>query len=112
MSTLTLKWESLREKLASQFGKKPDLQAILFLLGVDELGKVQTNFSKEEKQDLIHLGICKALSYGGYYEYQGLDDDGWPHYTAMKNVPPLRLTEQEEILRSYLIHHFEQIGLI
>jgi hypothetical protein len=112
VSTLTLKWESLREKLASQFGKKPDLQAILFLLGVDELGKVQTNFSKEEKQDLIHLGICKALSYGGYYEYQGLDDDGWPHYTAMKNVPPLRLTEQEEILRSYLIHHFEQIGLI
>jgi hypothetical protein len=112
VSVLTLKWESLREKLAAQFGKKPDLQGILFLIGVDELGKIKTDFNKEEKQDLIHIGICKVLTYGGYYEFVGLDEDGWPHYRAITNVPVLKLSEQEEIIRSYAIHHFEQLGMI
>ncbi len=112
MSVLTLKWETLREKLAAQFGKKPDLQGVLFLIGVDELGKLKRDFSKEEKQDLIHVAICKVMSYGGYYEFVGLDQEGWPHYRAIQGVPPMKLSEQEEIMRSYVIHHFEEMGLI
>lgn len=112
MSVLTLKWEKVREVIAEQFGKKPDLQTALFLVGLDDLGKVQKEFTKEEKQDLIHLGVCKVLTYSGYYEYIGLDNDGWPHYKAMKQVPKMTLTEQEELLRAHIIHHFEEMGLV
>ncbi|MBU2886186.1 hypothetical protein KO507_10470, partial [Gilvimarinus agarilyticus] len=74
---LDRKWLKLREELKIVIGKKPsDLNGILFLIGVQELGKGQLNFSKEEKQDLIHLGICKVLSLSGYYKLEGIDQDG------------------------------------
>ncbi|MBU2914662.1 MULTISPECIES: hypothetical protein [Reichenbachiella] len=110
---LDRKWLKLREELKIVIGKKPsDLNGILFLIGVQELGKGQLNFSKEEKQDLIHLGICKVLSLSGYYKLEGIDQDGWPHWKAGENLPNLNLMEQEKLLKINTIDYFEQeIGL-
>src|SRR3954462_1268139 len=50
------KWNALLEDLNDLIGKKPkDLNAVLFLIGVQELGQGNKNFSKEEKQDLMHI---------------------------------------------------------
>ena len=62
----------------------PDLNAILFLVGIQELGRMKPNFTKEEKQDLMHIAVCRLLSEDGYYEFVGRDDDGWPHYNMLK----------------------------
>jgi len=102
-------WAALLNSLESIIGKKPkDLNAVLFLIGVQELGKGQHVFSKEEKQDLMHIGICKVLSLSGYYTLDGQDADGWPHWTMVKKLPHVSLTEQERMLKMHVIEYFER----
>lgn len=110
---LERKWQRLRLQLAKDIGRKPkDMNAILFLIGVQELGKGPKTFSKEEKQDLMHIAICKVLSFSGYYELEGLDEQGWPHWKLVKNLPHFDLLEQEKLLKMHVLEYFEQeIGL-
>lgn len=101
-------WASLNASLESLMGKKPkDLNGVLFLIGVQELGKGKRVFSKEEKQDLMHIGICKVLSLAGYYELEGLDQDGWPHWKVVKKLPHFDLLEQEKLLKLQVLEYFE-----
>ncbi|MGL1884881.1 MAG: hypothetical protein OCD76_00090 [Reichenbachiella sp.] len=111
---LSRKWLKLREQLKIVLGKKPaDLNGVLFLIGVQELGQGQQSFSKEEKQDLIHLGICKVLSLSRYYKLEGLDTDGWPHWVEDEKVPHLEIGDQEKLLKMNCIEYFEtEIGLV
>jgi hypothetical protein len=106
---LDRKWNSLLEELNGLVGKKPkDLNGVLFLIGVQELGKGHMHFSKEEKQDLMHIGICKVLSLSGYYELEGIDKDGWPHWKLVKKLPHFDLLEQEKLLRIHVLEYFEK----
>ena len=82
-------WLAVLKKVQDRFGKKPDLQALLFLIGVQELGQVVEKFSKEQKQDLMNIAVCHLLSDLGYYKYLGRDDDGWPHYEATAALPQM-----------------------
>lgn len=103
------KWQELRLKLQDVLGKRPkDLNAILFLIGVQELGKGAKNFDKEEKQDLMHIAICKVLSLSGFYELEGIDEDGWPHWKPTKLLPHFDLLEQEKLLKTHVIEYFEK----
>lgn len=103
------KWLDLRRKLKAQFGKAPDLNAILFLIGIRELGKYKKKFSKEEKQDLMHIATCSVLSLSGYYELQGLDQDGWPHWVAKKKLPIMDLQWQEDFLKEHILLYFREM---
>jgi len=106
---LDRKWNSLLDGLESIVGKKPkDLNGVLFLIGVQELGHGTKIFSKEEKQDLMHIGICKVLSLSGYYELEGLDKEGWPHWKLIKKLPHFDLLEQEKLLKMHVIEYFEK----
>lgn len=101
-------WQNTLKFIESLVGKKPgDLNGVLFLVGVQELGKGHVSFSKEQKQDLIHIGICKVLSYSGYYTLEGLDEDGWPHWKNSKNLPSFDMLEQEKLLKMHVIEYFE-----
>jgi hypothetical protein len=102
-------WHSLLETINTNLGKKPkDLNGVLFLIGVQELGKGYSHFSKEEKQDLLHIAICKVLSLAGYYELEGLDKEGWPHWKLIKKLPHFDLLEQEKLLKMHVIEYFEK----
>lgn len=106
---LERKWNSLLQELESIIGKKPkDLNGVLFLIGVQELGRGTKIFSKEEKQDLMHIGICKVLSLSGYYTLEGLDKDGWPHWKLIKKLPHFDLLEQERLLKMHVMEYFEK----
>jgi hypothetical protein len=106
-------WNNLIRFLEQNTGKKPsDLNAVLFLIGVQELGKGKITFSKEEKQDLMHIALCKVLSFGGYYICTHIDKDGWPHYDLIKNIKEIDLKSQEEIIKYYVVQYFKnEIGL-
>lgn len=106
-------WQKLRINLKEIIGQKPkDLNGVLFLIGVQELGKGTVEFTKEQKQDLIHIAICKILSYSGYYELEGLDEEGWPHWKNIKELPHFDLLEQEQLLKMHIIEYFDkEIGL-
>lgn len=84
------------------------MNAVLFLIGVQELGKGPGNFSKEEKQDLMHIAICKLMSLSGYYELEGLDENGWPHWKLVRKLPHFDLLEQEKLLKMQAIEYFEK----
>ena len=65
---LERRWSKLLSGLHEIFGKKPsDLNAVLFIIGVQELGKGPRHFTKEEKQDLMHIAVCKVLSFSDFY---------------------------------------------
>jgi len=103
------KWAQLCAFLETQLGKRPkDLNNVLFLIGVQELGKGMLAFSKEEKQDLMHIAICRILSVEGFYELEGLDEEGWPHWRPTSKLPKLNLMEQEILLKTYVIDYFEK----
>lgn len=103
------KWIQIEAMLVERFGKKPDMEAILYLIGMNELGIVpEKAFTKEQKQDLMHLATCALLAQSGYYEYDGHDKDGWPHYKLVENPPAESLAQQEILLKQHIIAYFEE----
>ncbi|MBD1397425.1 hypothetical protein H9Q13_09630 [Pontibacter sp. JH31] len=111
-SNLEHRWTNLRASMMKTFGKKPDLNAILFLIGIQELGKGITNFTKEEKQDLMHIATCKVFSLSGYYELEQVDEEGWPHYRSIKPIPFANLKEQDRMLKWHILEYFDQLEKI
>ncbi len=107
------KWENLVAFISKEFGEGDtlDLQAILFLIGIQELGKGYREFSKEEKTDLLHIAICRLLSNYGYYALEGRDKDGWPHYTTNEKLPALKPGEQSILMKEAAILYFEESGV-
>ncbi len=105
---LQARWWKLEEKLMTRFDKKPDMEGILFLIGVQEVGGAGHKFTKEQKQDLMHVAVCTVLMPGGYYEHQGWDEDGWPHFKQNKELPPMSLIEQENFMKDHILFYFSQ----
>jgi len=101
------RWWALEEKLMARFGKKPDMEAILFLIGIQEVGDFRTKFTKEQKQDLMHVAVCSLLSPSGYYELEMVDEEGWPHYRQLKTLPVFNFVEQENFMKDHILLYFE-----
>ena len=102
------KWTALQERLAKDFDtEKPDIKVFLFLIGVQELGKGPRKFSKRQKEELMHIATCRLFSELGFYELEGLDQDGWPHWKLVKKIPNYTLLEQEMVMKSLIIDYFE-----
>ncbi|HNM25135.1 MAG TPA: hypothetical protein PKL15_06880 [Saprospiraceae bacterium] len=87
----------------------PDLNTVLFLIGIQELGRWKKGFSKEEKQDLMHIAVCRLLSYEGYFEFVGRDADGWPHWKQVLDLPKRDTAEQEKLLKLYAVQYFKEL---
>ncbi len=87
----------------------PDLQTVLFLIGVQELGRIpRQRFTKEEKRDLMHVAVCTLLEGEGYYEFEGRDQDGWPHWKEIQPFSVKGVQEQESFLVSRIIEYFQK----
>ena len=83
------------------------METILFLIGVQELGDIRQKFTKEQKQDLMHVAVCSLLASGGYYELEKVDSDGWPHFKQMKSLPVMNVIEQENFMKDHILLYFE-----
>jgi hypothetical protein len=104
---LQTRWWALEAKMVERFDKKPDLETILFLIGIQEFGGIKEKFTKEQKQDLMHVAVCSLLSASGYYEIEGIDDDGWPHFKQLKAMPEMNTIQQENFLKDHVLLYFE-----
>ncbi len=103
-----LRFQKLKGELEKNFGGGMDVQAILFLIGVNELGIGYKEFSKDEKTDLLHIAICTLLEPYGYYRFQGRDEEQWPHFELVRELPPLNEREQQHLIKEAIIAYFEQ----
>ena len=102
------RWEQLVDKISNQFsqGEDLDLDAIIYLIGVQELGKFHQTYKKDEKLNLMHIAICRLLEPYGYYEFEFFDNDGWPHYKIKEELPPLKAGEQSVLMKEAIVNYF------
>jgi len=108
------RWDLVVQKLSNQFadGDTLDLDAIIYLIGVQELGQLNRSFKKDQKLDLMHIAICKVLSPYGYYEFDFVDEDGWPHYKAKATLPHLKAGEQSILMKEAIVNYFVETEFI
>lgn len=107
---LQTRWWNLEAQLVERFGKKPDIETILFLIGIQEFGEIRNKFSKEQKQDLMHIAVCSLFRQSGYYELERVDEDGWPHFKQLKALPVMTMPQQENFLKDHILLYFENTG--
>lgn len=102
------KWQLILTKLEGQFGKKLDMNAILLIIGIRELGSLKEKFTKEEKVRLMHIAVCRLFSNSGYYELAGVNSKGWPQWQKLKDLPFVDVFEQETLMRHHIVAYFEE----
>ena len=102
------RWEGVVQKLSAQFsdGDPLDLDAIIYLIGVQELGQIHRRFKKDEKINIMHIAICKLLTPYGYYALDYVDDQGWPHYKNLEPLPALKAGEQTVLMKEAIVAYF------
>ncbi|MBV1923813.1 MAG: hypothetical protein KUG68_07295 [Flavobacteriaceae bacterium] len=105
---LKQRWKELVEFLSKRFaeGETLDLDAIIYLIGVQELGKIGVNFKKDEKINLMHIAICRLLEPFGYYKFDYFDKEGWPHYSVLEKLPSLKAGEQSVLMKEAIVQYF------
>ncbi len=104
-------YQNALKKISKQFGDDIDIQGLLFIIGLQELGKGKVKLSKNEKLDVMHIAICTLLSPYGYYEFEGLDKDGWPHWKTTEKLPPLKPAQQQEIIKQAIVEYFKTVEI-
>lgn len=111
---LKKRWDEVVKKLSLQFsdGDPLELDGIIYLIGVQELGQLHRNFKKDEKVNLMHIAICRLLEPYGYYEFDFFDEDGWPHYRVKEELPPLKAGEQSVLMKEAIVAYFLEKELI
>ncbi len=110
---ISFKWKQVLVFFETNFDKKPDLNAILFLIGIRELGELrEKNYTKDEKTHLMHIANCKILSYSGYYIQKGIDEQNWPVWENAKPLPAMNIFEQENLIRQHIIEYFDNEEII
>ena len=108
------RWEALVSQLSNRFadGEPLDLDAIIYLVGVQELGQLHRKFKKDEKINLMHIAICRLLEPFGYYEFDFYDEQGWPHYKVLEQLPPLKAGEQAVLMKEAIVQYFIENDVI
>lgn len=106
---LKLRWNEIVKDLSDRFadGDRLDVDSIVYLIGVQELGQGYREFKKDEKINLMHIAICKLLEPYGYYEFDFFDDEGWPHYNALETLPNLKPGEQSLLMKEAIVKYFD-----
>lgn len=108
------RWEAVVKLLSNRFadGEVLDLDAIIYLVGLQELGQIHRKFKKDEKLNLMHIAICRLLEPYGYYEFEYFDEQGWPHYKVLEQLPPLKAGEQSVLMKEAIVQYFVEMEVI
>jgi len=100
-------WRELKSWFEKQFGMESNVDAMLFLVGVQQLGKGFEEFEKSQKLDLIHVGVCTILE-GDYYRLLKRDKEDWPHFELIKKLPVMNAKQQDDFIKKYLLAYFKE----
>ncbi len=111
---LKQRWEELVHTLSARFSSDADLdlEGMLYLVGLQELGQLHKRFKKDDNVNLMHIGICTILEPYGYYRFDHFDKDGWPHFDLVAPLPALKPGEQKLLMKEALVDYFLEKGII
>ena len=101
-------WEEVEQFFVENFDTDihPQIDTILFLIGVQELGSGQQKYTKDDKVNILHIAVCRLLEPFGYYRFSHYDDDGYPHFDEVENLPELKPNEQQILMKKAIIQYF------
>ena len=107
-------WELVVQNISEKFGdwEQLNLDAIIYLIGVQELGKGTIEYKKDDKVNLMHIAICRLLEPFGYYEFDFFDEEGWQHYKTLEELPALKSGEQTVLIKEAIVMYFKEKELI
>lgn len=105
-------FKEVLKNLSGQFGDDIDIQGVLFLIGVQELGKGPVKLSKNGKLDVMHIAICTLLEPYGFYEFEGNDEDGWPHWKINSKLPSLKPGQQLQLMKQAIVDYFKNKEIV
>tara|TARA_B100001758_G_C18398488_1_gene607447 strand:- start:558 stop:884 length:327 start_codon:yes stop_codon:yes gene_type:complete len=108
MKGLEQRWGELILKLEKKFDDEMSLKGILYLIGVQELNFGIKQFSREEKINVLHVATCKLLSNYGYYKFDGIDKDGWPHYIELRALKNLSEKDQQTLIKEAILNYINK----
>ncbi|OFY86010.1 MAG: hypothetical protein A3K10_14330 [Bacteroidetes bacterium RIFCSPLOWO2_12_FULL_31_6] len=103
---LNMEWVKVQLFVRKRFDEVLDVQTILYIIGLQELGMNHQSLRKEQKIDVIHIGVCSVLLPLGYYQKIGFDDDGWPHFKNIKKLPNEIVGEQQDVFMKKAIINY------
>ena len=103
-----VKWAALLKRLGEQFGEDLDYDGIIFLIGIQELGKGSIKLKKDEKLEIMHVAVCCLLTQYNYYKFMGYDEDGWPHFEATEQLPHLSSLQQHKLIKEAILNYFKE----
>jgi hypothetical protein len=106
---LKQEWDALMKRMEVQFGEGIEIEGLLLLIGTQELGKGYKKFSKDEKLDVIHIALCTLLEPYGYYKFKGKDEDGWPHWDVVTDLPAMKPGEQKMLVKKAVLEYFKKM---
>jgi hypothetical protein len=112
MKDVDQEFQKVMDFMDKEFGEGGDLQTVLFMIGIQELGKGYKKLNKNQKLDVLHIAVCTLLEQYGYYEFEGLDEEGWPHFKATDKLPFLKPGHQSTLMKQAAIDYFKNKGLI
>lgn len=101
-------WIKIEEFFVENFQteKNAPIETYLFLIGIQELGSGMQKYSKDDKVNLIHIAVCRLLEPFGYYKFEDYDNEGWPIYKQLEEVPELKPNEQQLLMKKAIIQYF------
>ena len=108
------RWDRLVNVLSERFSEaeKLDVEGVLYLVGLQELGQIHQKMKKDDNVNLIHIGICTVLEPYGYYRFDFYDEEGWPHFELLEALPNLKPGEQSILIKEALVGYFLKRELI
>ena len=111
---LSEKWKNILNLLSNEFNKGDvlDIESVIYLIGVQEFGNPKKKFNKDQKIDIMHIAVCRLLEPYGFYEFDYVDKDGWPHYKTINKLPNLKSGEQSILMKESIINYFIEKQLI
>lgn len=95
-----------------QTEKNAPIETYLFLIGIQELGSGRQKYSKDDKVNLIHIAVCRLLEPFGFYQFEDYDEEGWPIYKQLEELPELKPNEQQLLMKKAIIQYFIDENLL
>lgn len=107
-------WTEVEQFFVKTFDTEthPQIDTMLFLIGVQELGSGSQDYTKDDKVNLLHIAVCRLLEPFGYYKFTHFDDDGFPHFEETAPLPELKPNEQQILMKKAIIQYFVDEELI
>lgn len=104
------RWLDVQNWLADNLGEAPaNTESLLLMIGLREMGWTISDYSKQEKQDLIQLGTFSIMVEGGYYRKTHFDEQGWPQFELTNPLPLFDPFGQSLFIKERLVCYFESL---